>query len=466
MKSLFAILLLAAFTFSCQMQLDELALSPNANNGNSSAPGLVQQGNSGKSISNEILIQFKRGTSESGKLTAIKAITGTIQEQIVTQEMKDEGDEGFYVVKTNINAIEAINRASKNSLIEIAELNQLYTHQQTSTTPDDLYYSSGQLWGLNGTYGSNANVAWANNNTGSSTVYVGVVDEGVMFNHPDLVNNMWSNPNEIVDGLDNDRNGFIDDVRGWDFANNDASVYDGVSSNDVDAHGTHVSGTIGGLGNNSIGVVGMNWNVKIIPAKFMGPAGGSTANAIKALDYLTNLKKTKRINIVASNNSWGGGAYSKLLLSAIQRADRGGILFVVAAGNAGSNIDLTPSYPASYTTPNVIAVSAIDVDGLLPTWSSYGVKSVALGAPGANIISTVPGPNGVGYAAYSGTSMATPHVAAAVALYAAKNYPTSTNQSASQVIKKAIINNTNATPSLNGKTISGGRLNVGVVGFY
>lgn len=466
MKLKIAIVLLAAFTFSCQMQLDELALSPNGNNGNSSAPGLSQNSNAGGIIQNEVLIKFKSGISESGKSTALKAISGAIQEQIITQEMKDEGDEGFYVVKTNINAIEAINRASGNSLIEIIEPNQLYIHQQTATTPDDYFYGTGQLWGLNGTYGSNANVAWANNNTGRSTVYVGIVDEGVMYNHPDLVNNMWTNPNEIVDGIDNDRNGYIDDVRGWDFANNDASVYDGLSTNNVDAHGTHVSGTIGGLGNNSIGVVGMNWNVKIIPTKFLGIGGGSTSNAIKAIDYLTNLKKNKKINIVASNNSWGGGSYSKLLLAAIQRADKAGILFIAAAGNAGSNIDASPNYPASYISPNVIAVSAIDVNGLLTSWSNYGVKTVALGAPGDNIISTVPGPNGVGYAAYSGTSMATPHVTAAVALYAAKNYPTSTNQAASQIIKKAIINNTIATPSLSGKTSTGGRLNVGVVGFY
>lgn len=466
MKLKIAIVLLAAFTFSCQMQMDELALSPNGNNGNSSAPGLSQNSNAGGIIQNEVLIKFKSGISESGKSTALKAISGAIQEQIITQEMKDEGDEGFYVVKTNINAIEAINRASGNSLIEIIEPNQLYTHQQTTTTPDDYFYGTGQLWGLNGTYGSNANVAWANNNTGRSTVYVGIVDEGVMYNHPDLVNNMWTNPNEIVDGIDNDRNGYIDDVRGWDFANNDASVYDGLSTNNVDAHGTHVSGTIGGLGNNSIGVVGMNWNVKIIPTKFLGIGGGSTSNAIKAIDYLTNLKKNKKINIVASNNSWGGGSYSKLLLAAIQRADKAGILFIAAAGNAGSNIDASPNYPASYISPNVIAVSAIDVNGLLTSWSNYGVKTVALGAPGDNIISTVPGPNGVGYAAYSGTSMATPHVTAAVALYAAKNYPTSTNQAASKVIKNAIINNTIATPSLSGKTSTGGRLNVGVVGFY
>ncbi|CAM4251737.1 peptidase S8 [Cytophagaceae bacterium 50C-KIRBA] len=465
MKSKIAIVLLAAMTFSCQMQLDELALSPNGNNGNSSALGLVQN-NSGKNIANEVLIKFKSGTSASGKLTALKAISGTIQEQIITQEMKDEGDEGFYLVKTNINAIEAINRAAANSVIEIAEPNQLYTHQQTSTTPDDFYYSSGQLWGLNGTYGTNAQVAWANSNTGSSTVYVGLIDEGVMYNHPDLVDNIWTNTNEIADGVDNDRNGLIDDIRGWDFANNDNSVYDGTPSDKIDAHGTHVSGTIGGMGNNSIGVVGMNWKVKIIPAKFMGPTGGSTTNAIKALDYLTNLKKSKNINVVASNNSWGGGIYSRLLLSAIQRAERAGILFIVAAGNTGTNIDTTPSYPASYTNANVIAVSAIDVDGLMPIWSNYGLQSVTLGAPGANIISTVPGPNGVGYAAYSGTSMATPHVTAAVALYAAKNYPLSTNKAASQVIKNAIINNTIATPSLNGKTSTGGRLHVGVVGFY
>ncbi|RXK46553.1 S8 family peptidase [Aquirufa rosea] len=464
MKSKLTIALLAVLIYSCQMQSEELLLSPNPNNGNASS--LSNFSNTTQGNSDEILIKFKSGVSESGKLTAIKAISGIIKEQILTQEMKDSGDEGFYVVKTNLKALEAINRAAGNSLIEVVELNETYTHQQTSTTPDDYFYGTGQLWGLNGSFGTNANVAWSKNNTGKSTVYVGVIDEGIMYNHPDLVNNIWSNPNEIVDGIDNDNNGYVDDIRGWDFANNDNSVYDGTSTNNIDAHGTHVSGTIGAMGNNSIGVVGMNWNVEIIPAKFLGTTGGSTSNAIKALDYLTNLKKSKGINIVASNNSWGGGSYSKLLLSAIQRADKAGILFVVAAGNSGINIDVTKSYPASYVVANVIAVSAIDVNGSLTSWSNYGSKTVALGAPGANIISTVPGPNGVGYAAYSGTSMATPHVTGAVALYAAKNYPNSTTQTISQIIKKAIINNTVSTSSLSGKTITGGRLNVGAPGFY
>jgi subtilisin family serine protease len=194
--------------------------------------------------------------------------------------------------------------------------------------------------------------------------------------------------------------------------------------------------------------------VKLLSGKFLGANGGTIANAIKAVDYFTNLKK-KGLNIVATNNSWGGGGYSTALYDAIERANDAGILFIAAAGNtAGQNNDVNPSYPSSYNNANVIAVASITSSGGLSSFSQFGPTSVDIGAPGSDIWSTVPG----SYNSYSGTSMATPHVTGAAALYKAIN-PTAT---AAQ-IKAAILNGATPTASLAGKVVSGGRLNV--VGF-
>jgi subtilisin family serine protease len=277
-----------------------------------------------------------------------------------------------------------------------------------------------------------------------------------MYTHEDLAANAGTNPGEVAgDGIDNDNNGYRDDVYGWDFDGNNNTVFDGVN----DDHGTHVAGTIGAVGGNSKGVAGVNWNIKIISAKFLGRNGGTTANAIKAVDYITDLKTRHGLNIVATNNSWGGGGFSQGLHDAIETANAAGILFIAAAGNSGTNNDATPSYPASYTNDNIIAVAAIASDGSLATWSQYGAYSVDLGAPGVGIWSTVPksskGKVISGYASYSGTSMATPHVTGACALYAA----TYTGATAAD-IKAAILSATIHTTSLEGKCVTGGRLNV------
>jgi subtilisin family serine protease len=197
--------------------------------------------------------------------------------------------------------------------------------------------------------------------------------------------------------------------------------------------------------------VGVCWNVKFVSAKFLGSTGGTTANAIKAVDYMTNLKKAG-LNIVATNNSWGGGGYSALLYDAINRANDAGILFIAAAGNDGLDIDVSASYPTGYDLPNVISVAAINSYGELASFSNYGLTQVDLGAPGVAIISTVPSNK---YASYNGTSMATPHVTGAAALYKSINPSAIAAQ-----IKAAILNSVIQTPSLSGTTSSGGRLNV------
>jgi subtilisin family serine protease len=276
-----------------------------------------------------------------------------------------------------------------------------------------------------------------------------------MHTHSELAGNKWVNPYDATDGVDNDGNQYVDDVNGWDFAGNDNTVFDGAG----DDHGTHVAGTIAGRGGNGAGVAGVCWNLTLISAKFLGNHGGTTANAIKAVDYLTDLKTRHGINIVASNNSWGGGGFSQALQDAIERANAANILFVAAAGNESTNIDATPSYPAGYPNANIISVAAIDKTGALASFSNYGATKVHLGAPGVAIVSTVPvkskGSVTEGYASYSGTSMATPHVTGAAAMYAS-SHPGAT---AAQ-IKAAILSSVVPTPSLAGKTITGGRLNV------
>ncbi|WP_196811806.1 S8 family peptidase, partial [Dolichospermum circinale] len=260
--------------------------------------------------------------------------------------------------------------------------------------------------------------------------------------HPDLVGNIWTNPGEIAnDGIDNDNNGYIDDIRGWDFAYNDNNP------SDVDGHGTHVSGTIAGKGNNGVGVTGVAWNAKIMPLKFLDDTGSGTLSAaILAINYAT----AKGVKI--TNNSWGGGGYSQALYDAINAAGQSGALFIAAAGNSGQNADINPMYPAAYNLANIISVASTTHTDALSSFSNYGLTSVDLGAPGSAIYSTLPNNS---YGTLSGTSMATPHVAGAAALVWSQN-PTWT----AQQVKNTLMNTGDSIAALAGKTVSGKRLNV------
>ncbi|MBD2149020.1 S8 family serine peptidase [Pseudanabaena sp. FACHB-1277] len=315
-------------------------------------------------------------------------------------------------------------------------------------TPNDSQFS--QLWGLNnisqtgGTTDADIDAveAW-DIQKGNRSVVVAVIDTGVDYTHQDLAANMWKNPGEIVgNGLDDDGNGFIDDIYGYDFINKDSNPMDDHS------HGTHVAGTIGAVGNNNLGVIGVSPNVSIMGLKFLGANGsGNTVNAARAVDYAVS-KGAKIINA-----SFGGGPYSQLMFDALSRANNVGVLFIAAAGNDyGNNNDTNPRYPSNYDLPNVISVAATDHRDQLAFFSNYGANTVDLGAPGVNILSTIPNN---GYDFYDGTSMATPHVAGAAALLLAANSNLNVTQ-----IRQTLMNTTDQMSSLQGKTVTGGRLNL------
>jgi subtilisin family serine protease len=254
--------------------------------------------------------------------------------------------------------------------------------------------------------------AW-DTTTGSNDVVIGVIDSGVDYTHVDLAANIFSNPAECTaNALDDDGNGYVDDCHGIN------AITGGSDPMDDRGHGTHVAGIIGAVGNNGIGVAGVAWNVRILPCKFIGDDGsGSTADAIACLDYMADLKD-RGVNIVATNNSWGGLEESRALRDAIATHRQRGMLFVAAAGNGGDDNDLLPSFPCSYFAANILCVGATDAGDIPPRFSNFGRGAVHLSAPGEGILSTVPGN---GYDHNDGTSMAAPHVAGAVALLAAQN---------------------------------------------
>ena len=433
-------------------------------------PDLVEQSlrdEAREHVAGQMLVQFRRGVADVDKVAAVGRINAVLIDEIVMTHQRSDGKGDLHLVRLpfGLGVAAAMRGLQNDATVDFAEPNWIYRHQATS---NDTYYTNGSLWGMYGDatspanpHGSQAAEAWAAGKTNCASVYVGIIDEGYMHTHDDLVDNAGTNPGEIAgNGVDDDNNGYVDDVYGWDFDGNNNTVFDGVN----DDHGTHVAGTIGGSGGNGKGVAGICWSVKLINAKFLGSNGGTTANAIKAVDYLTDLKTRHGIRLVASNNSWGGGGFSQALKDAIDRAGAADILFVAAAGNGGrdgvgDDNDKVPHYPSSYTSANIIAVAAITSAGAKSSFSNYGATSVDLGAPGSGIWSTVPvrskGVLKSGYASYSGTSMATPHVTGAATLYAA----THPGASAAQ-IKGAILGSAIPTTSMAGKTESGGRLNV------
>ena len=419
-------------------------------------------------VPNEVLIQFRAGASDNAKARARGRVNATADETIVEAANRRDGKGDLEVARLapGLAIAAAVRGLEADPAVEFAEPNWVYYHTATS---NDTYYASGQLWGMYGDasspanqYGSGAAEAWAAGKTGSQSVYVGIIDEGIQLTHPDLAANIWNNPFDPVDGVDNDGNGYVDDVNGWDFDGDDNGIYDGGLKGNLDDHGTHVAGTIGAVGGNGAGVAGVNWQVTMISGKFLGRRGGTTANAIRAVRYFTDLKVRHGLNIVATNNSWGGGGFSQGLLDAIEDGATQNILFIAAAGNGGrdgvgDNNDAVASYPSNYNTSAagwdaVIAVAAITSSGTRSSFSNYGATTVDIGAPGSGVISTTALNT---YSSYSGTSMATPHVTGAAALYA------SIHGVEGVQLRNAILSSATPTESLTGRCVTGGRLNVG-----
>jgi len=314
--------------------------------------------------------------------------------------------------------------------------------------PDDTRFA--ELWGMHntgqdgGTPDADIDAPEAWDLETDSDVLVAVIDTGIDYNHDDLIDNIWVNPGEIAgNGIDDDGNGYIDDVYGWDFANDDSDPMDGHG------HGTHCAGTIGAAGDNSLGVAGVCWSARIMAVKFLSDGGwGTIADAIDAVEYATLMGA--RI----SNNSWGGGGFSQALKDAITAAGSTGALFVAAAGNDAVDNDSIPHYPSSYDCDNIITVAASDRNDELAYFSCYGATSVDIAAPGLDILSTVPGDS---YDKKSGTSMATPHVAGACALVWGAGGIAMTYEEVRDTLYEA----TDKIPAFSGKMVTGGRLNLG-----
>jgi subtilisin family serine protease len=402
-----------------------------------------QQSVEAKFVPGELLVKLKKGEKLSSSFFNDFGVT--VKEEIPSKSgmllrVETDGQKSLGFL---------ISKISQSSSVKFAEPNYIYS---INNTPNDPRF--GELWGLNntgandpsrtpGTEGADISAfrAW-DIEKGSKGIKIAVIDTGVDYTHPDLAANMWANEAELngEEGVDDDGNGFIDDIHGWDFANDDSDPIDGHS------HGTHCAGTIGAVHDNGVGVAGVMADVSIVAIKFLSDSGsGTTANAVKAIQYATSL------DVDLMSNSWGGGGFSQALYDAIEEASEAGIVFTAAAGNSATNNDQRPHYPSNYDLPNVVSVAAHTAQDTLASFSCYGAETVYVAAPGHKILSTVK--NG-GYDVYSGTSMATPHVSGAIGLLLSKE-----GRMDHLELRERLMGTSAPIRAYRRKTISGGRLN-------
>ena len=395
----------------------------------------------GEAVSGEAIVKFRPNRNISVE---------QVRQRYRLNQVHHLGGDGIVrVVSPDKSAADLVAELSADSDVLYAEPNYIL---HAIAVPNDPGFNL--LWGLQNT-GQNGGApgadieavsAW-DISTGSRLNVVGVVDTGIDATHPDLVSNLWSAPGAFTISF-----GPRQSVTCPAGSHGFDAIKSTCTPTDQNGHGTHVSGTIGAAGNNSAGVTGVNWQASIMALRFLDSKGsGTTAGAIAAIEFAIQAKIKGVANVRVLSNSWGGGGFSQSLLDEINRANANDILFVVAAGNSAANLDGSTSFPAGYRSPNVVVVAATDANDALATFSSYGASTVDLGAPGVNIASTWPGNQ---YAYLSGTSMATPHVSGAAALLLAA----CTLNTAG--LRSALVNNAEAIPALQNKTITGGRLNV------
>jgi hypothetical protein len=372
-----------------------------------SSPGLTRQID--KYAPDRVLVKFRRGTLPLARQIAHANVGGQVERRFGIVE-------GLELVSlpSTTRVHDAVAAYQQQPDVEYVEPDYVV---HATALPNDPKFSI--MWNLQntgqsgGTPGADVNAAAAwNLTTGSGSVVAAIIDTGIDYNHQDLVANVWSaaHPFSITDA-----NGTISCPAGSRGFNAVANTCDPFDDN---SHGTHVSGIIGAVGNNGVGVAGLNWAVQIMACKFLDATGvGIVSNAITCLQFVKTMKDSG-VNIVATNNSWGGSDFSQALSDAIMAQQQDGILFVAAAGNDFSNNDLYPVYPANIFLPNVISVAATTRTDAVATFSNIGRRTVHLGAPGQEILSTLPG--GI-YGIDTGTSMATPHITGAAALMAAQS---------------------------------------------
>jgi thermitase len=372
-------------------------------------------------IPGEMVVKLKEGfTSKSFKGVDVKEELELISGQFAVIKSSNKS---MAQALTEVRGLDFVEYAEPNYIYQaINKIQPIETILNQKTTGDDRY---DMLWGLKNTgrnepdrSGSstttergvagadvNAEEAWKISK-GSRDIVIAVIDTGIDWRHEDLVSNMWVNSGEIPgNGIDDDGNGYIDDIYGWNAISNTGNAMDG------NGHGTHCAGTIGATHGNG-GIAGVMADVKLMAIKFLSDSGsGSLADAIKAIDYGT------KMNVDIMSNSWGGGGFSQALFDSIKAASDRGIIFTAAAGNSSSNNDVRANYPSNYETENMVAVAAHAHTDQLASFSSFGRRTVHVAAPGRNILSTVPNDR---YAVFSGTSMATPHVSGVLGLLLAQ----------------------------------------------
>ena len=435
-------------------------------------------------VPGEILVRYRSEpmARSKGASVRIAALDGTLLPLEVERIHGSDLIDGLRLARVAPeNTLKAVAALRQQPDVLYAEPNYIL---RANVTPNDTHFLANRQSSLSLI---GAPQAWntRTGSTGTGRVVIGVLDQGIDFNHADLAANIWINPAEIAgNGIDDDNNGFVDDVRGFNFVDGNGTLFNG---DDEENHATHVAGIAGAVGNNGIGVAGVNWSVGLMSLKFLASNGfGNTSDAIDACQYAKMMRDlwessnhTKGANLRVVNASFGDAAFNQAFLDAVSQLNTAGILFVSAAGNIDNGTrepdnDLVPHFPSNFDAPNVIAVAATGPNDALASFSHFGANSVDLGAPGEDILSTTPPcvspgpttclpdfpttftPTDDTYTFFSGTSMSAPHVSGSAALLWAQNSNLTVQQ-----VKNLLILNGNITPSLIDKTLSGRRLNIG-----